>query len=43
LFVLEVINTWTDPAEKHSKTIHHHGYGKFTVDGEMIKAKPRMS
>ena len=42
LFVLEVIKAWTDPAQKHPKTIHHHGYGKFCVDGEMIKLKSRM-
>jgi flavin reductase (DIM6/NTAB) family NADH-FMN oxidoreductase RutF len=42
LFVLEVIKAWTDPAQKHPKTIHHHGYGRFCVDGEMIKLKSRM-
>jgi flavin reductase (DIM6/NTAB) family NADH-FMN oxidoreductase RutF len=42
LFVLEVLKAWTDPAQKNPKTIHHHGYGSFTVDGEMIKLKSRM-
>jgi SNF2 family DNA or RNA helicase len=42
LFVLEVVKAWTDPAQKQPKTIHHHGYGKFAVDGEMIKLKSRM-
>jgi flavin reductase (DIM6/NTAB) family NADH-FMN oxidoreductase RutF len=42
LFVLEVLKAWIDPAQKNSKTIHHHGYGKFAVDGEMIKLKSRM-
>jgi flavin reductase (DIM6/NTAB) family NADH-FMN oxidoreductase RutF len=42
LFVLEVLKAWTDPAQKHPKTIHHHGYGRFAVDGEMIKLKSRM-
>jgi hypothetical protein len=42
LFVLEVVKAWTDPAQKHPKTIHHHGYGRFRVDGEMIKLKSRM-
>jgi flavin reductase (DIM6/NTAB) family NADH-FMN oxidoreductase RutF len=41
LFILEVLNAWTDPAQKHPKTIHHHGYGRFTVDGEKIKLKSR--
>jgi len=42
LFVLEVLKAWIDPAQKQPKTIHHHGYGKFTVDGETIKLKSRM-
>ena len=42
LFVLEVLKAWTDPAQKDRKTIHHHGYGRFAVDGEMITLKSRM-
>lgn len=42
LFILEVLKAWTDPAQKNPKTIHHHGYGRFAVDGEMIKLKSRM-
>jgi flavin reductase (DIM6/NTAB) family NADH-FMN oxidoreductase RutF len=42
LFVLEVLKAWIDPAQKHAKTIHHQGYGKFVVDGEMIRLKSRM-
>jgi flavin reductase (DIM6/NTAB) family NADH-FMN oxidoreductase RutF len=42
LFVLEVLKAWTDPAQKNPRTIHHHGYGSFVVDGEMIKLKSRM-
>jgi flavin reductase (DIM6/NTAB) family NADH-FMN oxidoreductase RutF len=42
IFILEVLKAWTDPAQKHPKTIHHHGYGRFAVDGEMIKLKSRM-
>jgi flavin reductase (DIM6/NTAB) family NADH-FMN oxidoreductase RutF len=41
LFILEVRKAWTDPAQKHPRTIHHHGYGRFAVDGEMIKLKSR--
>ena len=37
LFVLEVLKAWIDPAQKNARTIHHHGYGKFVVDGEAIK------
>jgi flavin reductase (DIM6/NTAB) family NADH-FMN oxidoreductase RutF len=42
LFVLEVLKAWTDPAQKHPKTIHHHGYGRFVVDGRTIRLKSRM-
>ena len=42
MFVLEVLKAWIDPAQKDPKTIHHHGYGKFAVDGEMIKLKSKM-
>jgi flavin reductase (DIM6/NTAB) family NADH-FMN oxidoreductase RutF len=42
LFVLEVVKAWTDPRQKAPKTIHHHGYGTFMVDGERIKLKSRM-
>jgi flavin reductase (DIM6/NTAB) family NADH-FMN oxidoreductase RutF len=41
LFVLEVVKAWADPAQKHPKTVHHHGYGMFAVDGEMIRLKSR--
>ncbi len=42
LFVLEVVQAWTDPRQRNPKTIHHHGYGKFVVDGKTIKLKSRM-
>jgi len=42
LFVLEVVKAWTDPAQKHPKTIHHHGYGTFVVDGKTIKLESGM-
>jgi hypothetical protein len=42
LFVLEVLAAWTDPKQKKPRTIHHHGYGRFAVDGEMITLKSRM-
>jgi flavin reductase (DIM6/NTAB) family NADH-FMN oxidoreductase RutF len=42
LFVLEVVKAWIDPAQKRPKIIHHHGYGRFAVDGPMIKFKSRM-
>ena len=42
LFILEVIKAWIDPAQKNPKTIHHHGYGKFIVDGATIELKSKM-
>jgi len=42
LFILEVLKAWIDPAQKHPKTIHHHGYGTFVVDGPTLKLKSRM-
>ena len=42
LFVLEVVKAWVDAAQKNLKTIHHHGYGEFIVDGRRIKLQSRM-
>ena len=42
LFILEVVKAWIDPAAENPRTIHHHGYGRFTVDGEKIKLKSKM-
>ena len=42
LFVLEVLKAWSDPTQKNLKTIHHHGHGRFAVDGEMIRLRSRM-
>lgn len=39
LFILEVVKAWRDPAQRSPKTIHHHGLGRFAVDGEIIKLK----
>lgn len=42
LFILEVVKAWTDPRQHNPKTIHHNGYGRFTVDGQTIKLKSAM-
>ena len=42
LFILEVLKAWKDPAQKNPRTIHHHGYGTFVVDGKTIKLKSKM-
>jgi hypothetical protein len=42
LFVLKVLAAWIDPKQRNPKTIHHHGYGTFVVDGAAIKLKSKM-
>ena len=42
LFILKGVKAWIDPKQKSPKTIHHHGYGTFVVDGETIKLKSKM-
>ncbi len=42
MFVLEVVEAWTDPQQKPPKTIHHQGYGQFAVDGRIIKLASKM-
>lgn len=42
MFVLEVVQAWRDPKQKAAKTIHHHGFGKFVVDGPSITLKSKM-
>ncbi len=42
LFILEAVKAWTDPAQKNPKTLHHHGCGRFSVDGEMIELESKM-
>jgi flavin reductase (DIM6/NTAB) family NADH-FMN oxidoreductase RutF len=42
MFVLECVKAWENRKLRGAKTIHHHGYGKFAVDGEMIQLKSKM-
>lgn len=42
LFILEVLQAWIDPTQEKPKTLHHHGYGTFIVDGPILKMKSRM-
>ena len=42
IFILEVVKAWIDPSNKHPRTIHHQGKGKFAVDGETIKLPSKM-
>lgn len=41
-FVLEVLGAWIDPSRRAVRTMHHRGYGTFTVDGETIRLPSRM-
>jgi flavin reductase (DIM6/NTAB) family NADH-FMN oxidoreductase RutF len=42
LFVLEVLKAWTTASHETVRTIHHHGCGKFVVDGETITLKSKV-
>jgi len=42
LFILEVFRAWSDPTQKNPRTIHHLGFGRFVVDGKIIRLKSRM-
>lgn len=42
LFVLQVVKAWIDPKQPNPKTIHHRGYGAFSVDGETIRIESQM-
>lgn len=42
LFVLEVVKAWVDPALPQPRTIHHQGYGRFAVDGEILTLASKM-
>jgi flavin reductase (DIM6/NTAB) family NADH-FMN oxidoreductase RutF len=41
MFILEIVAAWIDPTQRNPKTIHHHGYGTFAVDGPLIKLSSR--
>ena len=42
MFILEVVKAWVDPTQTDRRTIHHQGYGKFAVDGEVLKLPSKM-
>jgi len=42
LFILEVVRAWTDPLQTAPRTLHHHGFGRFVVDGETITLPSEM-
>ncbi len=42
LFILETVKAWTDPEKIDPRTMHHRGYGVFSIDGETIRIRSRM-
>lgn len=42
LFVLEVRKAGVQPGYQLEKTLHHHGWGTFAVDGKTVKLKSAM-
>jgi hypothetical protein len=36
------VKAWQNPKLHDAKMIHHHGFGHFAVDGEMLKVKSKM-
>ncbi len=42
LFIIEVVRAWIDPTQKNPKTMHHHGYGRFVIDGDIIELESNM-
>ena len=42
LFILEVVQAWTDLSKKNPRTIHHRGKGVFMVSGKTIKLSSKM-
>ena len=41
LFILEVVKAWHEPGGE-PKTIHHNGYGRFVVDGDVLALPSQM-
>lgn len=42
IFIVEVVKAWIDRSQKNPRTLHHHGFGKFVVDGDTIKLPSKM-
>ena len=41
LFVLEVLQAWVEPRLRGEKTLHHQGYGRFVLDGDVVRVPSR--
>ncbi len=42
MFILEVVKAWRDPRQKNPRSLHHQGYGRFAVDGRILKLASKM-
>ena len=42
LFVLEAVKAWIDPELAQAKTLHHCGFGRFVLDGEVLQLPSAM-
>ena len=42
LFVLEAVKAWIDPELAQAKTLHHCGFGRFVLDGEVLRLPSAM-
>jgi flavin reductase (DIM6/NTAB) family NADH-FMN oxidoreductase RutF len=42
MFVLEAVAAWIDPDRAGEKTLHHCGYGRFVLDGEILSLRSDM-
>ena len=41
-FILEVQKAWIDPKQRHPRTLHHQGRGKFMIAGKTIQLRSKM-
>ena len=39
IFIMEAVKVWINQQHVNRKTVHHHGYGKFVVDGKTVILK----
>lgn len=42
-FILQAIQAWTDPERAERRLIHHNGDGTFSLDGEKLDLRDRMT
>jgi flavin reductase (DIM6/NTAB) family NADH-FMN oxidoreductase RutF len=39
MFILEVVKAWVERTRRRPRTLHHQGFGKFVIDGEVIRLR----